>query len=511
MWFQRTRWPIGFMATAVLMWGCGSGAERAIEEVADAIGAVSEDSTAELTSDVDSTRKLNGTVPRTPSVEGDISASGECLANAVVAIDAMDGGRVEADVDANCQFSIDLQVDHAYQLFLMKDGEEVATLHMPSNSAEFTNQFLVVAVGVVDIDLGDITIVNNIAFPEHNPNDHGDGKDDWSDRDCDLDGKPDDFDDDKQCNDDDDDACATVLKVKPRNGQENVHLKQKVKAVVSCDIDESTLTSETFKVVAENGEAIDCVFEIKNHGGKQVIICQHDASLFLAETRYTATLDGVKCEDRCKDDDWGEGKSWPRPQCGCEIEPKSWSWTTAKDRDDKECPEDTVDELIGTATATGDSQGDANSNGNGNATAGGVGQGDANANAEDGTATAGGEGSGQATATTDHASGTADGSGAGSASAGNGNASASANGSANATADSQDDGNATGSAAGNGSASASSDGETATTAADGSGSGTATAEDKSGSANGTGSGTGSGDAAVTTPPDDDDADEAAAE
>lgn len=127
-----------------------------------------------------------------------------CLATSVVATNSL-GETTEALLDANCQFSLELETGQAYQLTLYDGADELATFVFEARpNVEITT--FILSEGSNDIDLGNTSISNGIALSEANPyeqNDQdGDGTFDYDDDDDDDDGIEDD-EDEEDCDDDD--------------------------------------------------------------------------------------------------------------------------------------------------------------------------------------------------------------------------------------------------------------------------------------------------------------------
>jgi hypothetical protein len=105
-----------------------------------------------------------------------------------------------------------------------------------------------------------------------------------------------------------------------------VSLGKEVKARVSCIVNPSTVTAETFQIVSSEGTAVTCVFEISDDENdlQSRIKCHHEVD-FLVDSEYTGTIDGVQCED------------------GQVIPAVSWSWVTETEDDDEADSEDLFD------------------------------------------------------------------------------------------------------------------------------------------------------------------------
>lgn len=308
-------------------------------------GAGSSDNTT-----TEESRTLTGSVP-----SGDASLTsfttrqlGLCAADAVMATDTA-GESTTANVEADCTFSLTLSVGKAYVISLLLDNAFVATLLFDSGVGGFTTSTLPVGAGDGAIDIGTITVSGTVATCDREPleqNDHDDdGEDDLEDddddndgvnddeeEDCDLDGHIDDLDEDDSCEADEDrNDEARVLEVKPRNdphpelGEDRVDLDKEVRARIACTIEQASVNADTFRVEAV-GDVIDCTYEFSGRGRGDTVRCEHDDQDFLADTTYTATLEGVLCED------------------GRTVKTTSWSWRTETADDDEGDAEDDIDE-----------------------------------------------------------------------------------------------------------------------------------------------------------------------
>lgn len=270
----------------------------------------------------------------------------ECLADTVIATDTA-GETTVTSVDSACDFTLELAIGSSYVISFTEDGSFLATLIFDSGIVGFTSSDLTMTAGVGAIDLGPISISGNLAVPENEPeaetDEDGDGLDDLEDEDddddgvedeldgedCDLDGIEEGDEEDEECGEE---TTARVLEVKPRNdphtdeGEDRIDLDKDVKARLSCEVDQSTVTEETFRVDSPS-DVISCTYKFSGSGRSgNRIECEHDDQDFLPDTVYTATVDGVKCLD------------------GRDVTPRSWSWLTEEDDDDKGDVEDDLDD-----------------------------------------------------------------------------------------------------------------------------------------------------------------------
>ncbi len=273
----------------------------------------------------------------------------DCEADMIIAT-TTSGETFSADVEEDCSFSLSLSIGQSYVISLAFDDEFIATLIFDSGIFGNTTSILPLSSGGI-LDLGIITIVGRVATPEHEPLDEcdydGDGVDDLEDEDddedgvpdeeeedCDFDGSLDDYDEDEaDCEEEgDEEDHAHVLSVKPYDdpdGYDPVDLEREVKARIDCEVDQTSVTDETFYVVSEDGShAIECSYEFSDSGENRTRIeCDHDDfEDFLPDTFYIAVIDGVMCTD------------------GRLVESMSWTWLTEEVDDDEGCYEDELDE-----------------------------------------------------------------------------------------------------------------------------------------------------------------------
>jgi hypothetical protein len=291
------------------------------------------------------TREITGTVSSSGTSALKTQTDADCAADTVIATDPS-GGTIVAEVDEICNFSLTLEIGQSYVISFSRDGVFVATLIFDSGVGGFTGSDLTITAGDGAIALGQITITGNVAIPEFEPEEQtdedGDGLNDLEDEDDDNDGVEDELDGD-DCDldgvegEEEEESCeegdlARVLEVKPRNdphpelGEDRVDLEKEVKARISCEVDQTTVTAETFRVESD-ADTIACTFEFSGTGSSgNRIQCKHDGQDFLPDTVYTATIDGVKCLD------------------GRDVEPRSWSWLTEEEDEDEGDVEDDLDE-----------------------------------------------------------------------------------------------------------------------------------------------------------------------
>lgn len=255
-----------------------------------------------------------------------------CPADTAEATDSL-GAKSTASVESNCSFRLPLATGNGYMISFSLNDQFVALLTVDNGIATFNSSTVFLSIGDTDVDLGTITIVGGVATPSNQPSEQsdrdGDGIDDFDDsdddndgisdedeEDCDLDGFIDDDDEDEaECEDGSSGggggsgggsgSSAIILEVEPDNNQNFVSLNDEVEARFSCDIDPATVTASTFTVTSDS-DSISCNFEVSN----DEVDCEHGDDDFQSNTNYTATINGVKCED------------------GTSITTQSWSWTT---------------------------------------------------------------------------------------------------------------------------------------------------------------------------------------
>lgn len=251
-----------------------------------------------------------------------------CGADEVRATDAANATTTTQVSDA-CAFQLTLVSDRGYMLSFWQRGTVRGVLRMNHNVSFADSPVLPFFAADRTVELGSIAIAAQRAVPARepasqldrdrdgladfdDPDDDNDGIADEDERDCDLDGFHDDFDPDIA-------ACtaetttAQVRDVSPghdaaRNTEPHrVGLTRTIRARFSCAIDTATLTDTTFTVRADN-DSISCTLAIA--GSNHQVACVHATDPFLADTTYTATINGVRCAD------------------GSAIQARSWSWHT---------------------------------------------------------------------------------------------------------------------------------------------------------------------------------------
>ncbi len=256
-----------------------------------------------------------------------------CAADTVAAVDSLAAARTSA-VNAGCAFELTLPVDAAYRINLVQSGKAFAAVTFQNGPARLPSPVMFVSRSVDRIDLGVVTIENDVATPEVEPSmqtdrdddglsdyddadDDNDGIEDGHEEDCDFDGFFDDDDEERSlCSSEESsagDGTASVLEVRPLNNEgiaddtEPVELTEVVEARTSCALDRSSVTQATFSVQSSVG-AIDCTFMYSSDD--EQVTCRHDTVNFVAGIIYTATIDGVQCAD------------------GTPLPVIAWSWKT---------------------------------------------------------------------------------------------------------------------------------------------------------------------------------------
>lgn len=277
----------------------------------------------------DDLRTVTGTVPAstTTSLNKAMLSSG-CSADAVQVEDSEET-TTTALVESDCTFSVSVSVGTEYILSFLQEEATVGVLRPNAGSALLTLLAMRVSRGSGGIVLGQIAIANFVATPQNEPanqndqdadgisdllddDDDGDGTLDVDEADCDLDGFFDDVDGDiSSCSNNA--ATVRIRQVSPHSDRtfmrpaRRVSSNRPIRIRAACDIDESSVSSATLQVTAEN-DTVQCALSFSSSGRR--VECDHDDDPFMADTIYTATVDGLFC-------DTGE-----------RIESRSWSWKT---------------------------------------------------------------------------------------------------------------------------------------------------------------------------------------
>jgi len=257
-----------------------------------------------------------------------VNAVGDtCLADRMIAIDSS-GTESETTVNESCNFTINLTVNKAYELNFFLNDEFIAFMIFQNKANAIITPVMILSASEIDMDLGQLTCNNFQCTPENEPasqndqdmdgifdfdddDDDDDGELDDAERDCDLDGFIDDFDEafdeNFDCSDDGG-TIADVLDVYPWDGDAYIDLTQEVFVLFSCVIDSNTVNSSTFVISDQSSNLISCDYQIDIEGDG--ISCLHDGDPFVFDEIYTATIDGIQCDD-----------ATPIPLV-------SWSWST---------------------------------------------------------------------------------------------------------------------------------------------------------------------------------------
>ncbi len=309
-WQRNKTWCI--MSCALWLTACGS-ADQTASSVDPAVSS--------------KTTTLSGSVGAGSATTKSVSSSGTCEADSVVATDT-NGQATQAAVQNNCGFTLTIQPTQSYVITLLLNGQFVATLQFDSGVAGFPTTLLTVRDGTTTIALGRIHINGSTGKSTTEPLSAGASEDEGEEL---ANGES------PECHGGNTKAadCATanteahVLAVRPRPEAfckfleqagvevrfcDRVPLKAPVTAWVNCRVDSDSINSTTFHVEA-NGKPISCDYRLvrwlrapraKHH----LVRCWHRADPFTADTIYTATLDGLRCQD------------------GRTVAKRTWSWLT---------------------------------------------------------------------------------------------------------------------------------------------------------------------------------------
>ncbi len=306
-------------ALIVLLCGCGAGGGTEFGNPTDGTSRV-------VTGEVESVSTNIAS-----STTGKALKSTTCAADILVAANSKDE-EISVVIASDCTFSISLPVGKVYRLSLEKnDGTVVGVLQFQNHPNLFTDTSMAVSKASSIMALGRITLSGSTATPATqpasltdqdgdgipditDPDDDNDGIPDTEEADCDLDGFIDDHDDDNStCTAQP--ATAHVLRVSPRHDfqfalrSRRAPINEPIRARVSCVIDSTSITAQSFRVTANN-DVVTCVYNVPTPG--RHVECTHTA-VMLSDTTYTATLSGVRCLN------------------GETVETRSWSWKTQKE------------------------------------------------------------------------------------------------------------------------------------------------------------------------------------
>lgn len=250
------------------------------------------------------------------------SLSSGCAADELIATDSS-GDQTTTPIQAeDCSFEISLPSDESYNFGFFVNNELMANMVFSSGTNGFSQSSLPLQGVRGALNLGRILMEGSQAVPDFNPlrsldfdqdglndfadlDDDDDGIADELEEDCDLDGVRDDY--DGSC------ACrgqrggtrhGDILEMRPsRQGDHRaqvIPLDERVRVRLACVADETTISSETFSVISDDdAHQITCDYEVRTLGdsGNSQIICHHDEDLFVPDTTYTVTMDGVLCDD----------------------------------------------------------------------------------------------------------------------------------------------------------------------------------------------------------------------
>lgn len=284
-----------------------------------------------------------------------------CDADQVIATNSS-AETVSAEVSDDCSFSLSLAIGESYSISFLEGGTFVASLVFDTGINGVSSSSLPVNDSGATVNLGSVTITGNVASAENEPlsqldndddgiddlsdtDDDDDGIEDTSEEDCDLDGVIDDFDDDDcgsvLAENSGDENTAGIYRVKPYNGNEEVDLNKKIRVTAACEVDSSTVTSENFKVVSDNGDEIACTYSISTseENGFDHIKCEHDIDLE-ANMGYKIQFSGVQCLN------------------GKDVQAFETEFTTEVEDDDEGDSEDDFDTELETEDDTSDDSSD---------------------------------------------------------------------------------------------------------------------------------------------------------
>ena len=252
-------------------------------------------------------------------------SNGNCLAAFVYAQNP-DGQEISQPVDSNCQFEIDLPIDDSYTISFGDENERIGSISFDSGNLGESTEFFKVSSGG-SFDLGDVRMQGGLGTCDNNPmsfndfdfdgindledsDDDGDGILDIMEADCDFDGALDDAEGALDCNGSLSEGFARILKVKPHENRRHHHHRfvdpdKKVKLVVACDVDESSVSETSFTISSEESDhTVACEYDldIRNHHGQLItkVECEHDDDPFETDTRYQVLAEGMTCADGTK-------------------------------------------------------------------------------------------------------------------------------------------------------------------------------------------------------------------
>lgn len=238
----------------------------------------------------------DGTSPTTTS-----GATTACaLADGLTVTNSADA-TVNYIVAADCSFNFTVNVHEVHHVHFTREAKPVAELAVGPDSFGEGSVNFIVGDGDGTVQLGTVIVANGNATVNVKQDDTIIiAKPDTLD--CDLDGLPDDLDEDEAtCLTQPDPKEPRFFAVLPPNdpnaeGKNRVKVDTAIRASANCAIDTTTLTADAFKITTRDGTStLACILTIKasTSGSMSQIQCAHD--LMLANTAYVATIDGVKC------------------------------------------------------------------------------------------------------------------------------------------------------------------------------------------------------------------------
>lgn len=259
----------------------------------------------------ETTRTVTGQVPAsdviaTVSMSKGASTAIACVADAIHATDVT-GVTVNAYVESDCRFQLDLPIGKTYALslsrgdvfvatllFSAEDGLSSTTLHLPDGEA---------------LSLGELLIAGPNAFPEFEPvsiaaeespesgrseeNDPAEGEMSDSDEAEDVVSGSDEV----EATADDDNALQLssseprLIRITPLSGARNVASETALVVQASCALDPAALNGSIFTVGDAEGGHVECRVTLGDTPDE--VRCAHDG--LLSEADYIVTVEGLSC------------------------------------------------------------------------------------------------------------------------------------------------------------------------------------------------------------------------
>lgn len=324
---RRFRWYWGVLPCLLLLLvACGSSTGGG----GSADPSLSDDG-PEITGEVPSTGGKTGKSVGKSTAKG-LTASASCKADTVIAVDSS-GKEIRTKVKSDCTFSVKVEKGKFYRVKFESESRYVASLQF-SNGSFYYSSYVYIATSTTIVACEGISFTGTAALADADiyaqiKHDHdGDGTIDLLEDDCDLDGIPDDWDPQAGCDEDGENGIfARILQVKPRHdpdGDDRVGLKQKVRARVNCEVDDTLVSTGTFLVeAADRLHIVDCDYKVTYDADKDEskVTCRHTDDPFKEDTFYTANIQGLLCKD------------------GTLVETKEWKWLTEEEEEDEPDPD----------------------------------------------------------------------------------------------------------------------------------------------------------------------------